>query len=295
MVAAMPSESLVERLRIAAGELSPQLRRAARFLVDRSDYAAIASMREVAGRCGVTPATMVRLAQALGFPGYPELKRGLLDQVMPAGLAYARRAADLQRTGSLDQVYAGSFAMQVDNLEATSRANGAGLMQDCAEALERAPRVWIVGVRSLFPLAFHLHYVWGFFRRDLVLATSAGGMLDNAIFGIEPADALIAMTVAPYARDTVRAAEMAHDAGATVIALTDSTVSPLAPFADHVLVSATDTNAFFHSLTAAAAVIETLIAVLAHRAGPKALESIRRTEQCLADIGAYIEPPRKHP
>jgi DNA-binding MurR/RpiR family transcriptional regulator len=117
-------------------------------------------------------------------------------------------------------------------------------------------------------------------------------MLDNNIFGIARDDALLAMSVAPYARDALRAAEIAADARATIVALTDSTLSPLARRADHVLVCATDTPSFFHSLTAASATVETLLAVLARNGGKQALAAIRRAQRRLMAMGTYVDPAR---
>jgi DNA-binding MurR/RpiR family transcriptional regulator len=274
---------------LAAGGLSPQLRRAARYLAAHPDHAAVQSMRMLAGAAGVTPATMVRLAQALGLAGYPELKQRFVARLVPA-LPYAAKAEALQQAGDAATIYERSFAAQNANLEATRLANGAAVLEAAAAALEGARRVWIAGFRGLYPIAFHAHYVWGFFRSDLFLAASPGGMLDNAMFGVGRDDALLVMSVTPYSRDALRAAEMAAEARATIVALTDGTTSPLARQADHLLVCATDTPSFFHSLTAASATIETLLAVLARNGGKSALAAIRRAQRRLVAMGTYVEP-----
>lgn len=274
----------------AMDRLSPQLRRAARFLSRHPDLVAIHSLRDLAKSAAVTPATFVRLAQALGFAGYPELRREILARILPGALSYAAKAEQLQSVGDPSGIYEQIFSTQIANLGATQRANGVDVIRASAETLERARRVWIVGLRSLYPLAFYLHYVWSFFRRDLFLAASPSGVLDNALFAIERGDAMVVMTMAPYSRDAVAAAEMAAKAGARVVALTDSDLSPLAPHADHVLVAATDTPSFFHSLTAANGIVEALVAMLASRGGAKALKAIRRTEDRLEAMRTYVEP-----
>ena len=275
----------------AVGLLSPQLRRAARFLSRHPDLIAIYTLRDLAKRAAVAPATFVRLAQALGFPGYPELRREILGRILPAALTYAAKAEELQRVGDASGLYERIFAAQAANLQATQRANAPDVIRASAETLERARRVWIVGMRSLYPLAFYLHYVWGFFRHDLFLAASPAGTLDNALFAIERGDAMVVMTMAPYTREAVAAAEMAARAGARVVAITDSDLSPLAAHADHMLVAATDTPSFFHSLLAANALVEALIAMLANRGGNKAVSAIRRTQDRLQAMHTYLEPP----
>jgi DNA-binding MurR/RpiR family transcriptional regulator len=110
------------------------------------------------------------------------------------------------------------------------------------------------------------------------------------MFGIGRDDALLVMSVTPYSRDALRAAEIDAEAHATIVALTDGTTSPLARRADHLLVCATDTPSFFHSLTAASATVETLLAVLARNGGKSALAAIRRAQRRLVAMGAYVEP-----
>lgn len=275
----------------AIDTLSPQLRRAARFMAANADRVAVQSMRETAAAAGVTPATMVRLAQALGASGYPELKQRFVDRLLPGRLPYAAKAAALQDHGGPAALYDRAYEAQIANLEATQRANGPAAMEAAAAALEAAQRVWIVGFRSLYPVAFHTHYVWGFFRGDLHLAASPGGTLDIGLFAIARGDAALVMSVTPYAREALQAAAIANEAGAAVVALTDGTLSPLARRADHVLVCATDTPSFFHSLTAASATAETLLAILAQRGGRRALAAIDAAQRRLAALGTYVEPP----
>ena len=58
------SEKILADLQLVFPKLSPQLRQAAQYLIDRPDEIAFTSMRQLAERAEVQPATMVRLAQA---------------------------------------------------------------------------------------------------------------------------------------------------------------------------------------------------------------------------------------
>lgn len=280
-------------------ELSPQLRRAARYVLANPDKVAVQTVRETAALARVTPATVVRLAKSLGLDGYPALKRLFLDDLVAGArngdrLPYAAKAAELQKVNSPASVYERSYARQAENLDATRAANGPEIMAAAAAVLAKSRRVWIAGFRSLYPLAYYMHYVWGFFRQDLFLAASPGGTIENGVFEMTKRDALVVMSVSPYTRNAVAAAEAAAQAGATIVALSDSTVSPLAKFTDHLLVAATDTPSFFHSLTAASATVEALLALLANRGGDDAVAAIARTQARLAAMGVYVDPPPVH-
>jgi len=295
----MPDFAELEaRIAGVVDQLSPQLRRAARSLLAQPDRVAVQTIRETAAQAGVTPATLVRLAKSLKLPGYPALKRIFLDRALQrsgAGLPYRAKAAELQKLGHDAGLHERLYACQLANLEAARAANPPDLFQRCAQRLTAARRVWVAGFRSLYPLAFHLHYVWGFFRKDLFLAASPGGAIDNGAFEIERDDALLVASVSPYSRNAVLLAETAAAARATIVALSDSTASPLAKFTPLHLVAPTETPSFFHSLTAVSATAETLLALIAARGGKPVLAAIDRTQKRLETLGTYIDPIARKP
>ena len=64
-----PSEptDILAALTAEIDELSPQVRRAAVYLLDNPGEIAVTSMRGIADAAGVKPNTLVRLARAIGF------------------------------------------------------------------------------------------------------------------------------------------------------------------------------------------------------------------------------------
>src|SRR3546814_5887079 len=69
---------------------------------------------------------------------------------------------------------------------------------------------------------------------DLLLDGS-GGTHTDALRGIQSADAMLVFSVAPYSRASIDAARYAAERRATIVAVTDSVVSPLAALTRHVL------------------------------------------------------------
>jgi DNA-binding MurR/RpiR family transcriptional regulator len=103
---------------------------------------------------------------------------------------------------------------------------------------------------------------------------------------------MFAVSVVPYTRATLDAAAHAAARGVGVIALTDSPLSPLAAGARAVLTVPTATPSFFHSMSAAFAVAETLAALVVAERGPQALEAIRRADRELRSLYAYLDADR---
>ena len=70
----MTFDGLMQTLRDRAGDLSPQLQRAAQLLETHRNDIALLSMRDLARRCDLPPATFSRLARALGFEDFAALR-----------------------------------------------------------------------------------------------------------------------------------------------------------------------------------------------------------------------------
>ncbi|HEX7124237.1 MAG TPA: MurR/RpiR family transcriptional regulator [Thermodesulfobacteriota bacterium] len=270
--------------------LSRELQRSARYLVDHPDDVALLSMRRVAASAGVQPATLLRLARRLDFDGYPALRQVFVERLRRRTTSYSRRALELQGRGSGDRAETAvreTIAGHLRNLQASLDRNGVDRFLACAAALEGARTLYVLGLRSCFPLAFFFHYVHRLFRDNGVLLDGRGGTFPDDLRGIGTRDVLLAISLAPYTRDTVRAVEFAVGRGATIVALTDSPVSPLARLARHTLLFTTDTPSFFHSVTAAMSIVEALLALLVARGGDRAVAAISASEAQLASFAAY--------
>jgi DNA-binding MurR/RpiR family transcriptional regulator len=282
--------ALVQRVADIFSGLSPELRRAARFVLDRPDDVALTSMRGLARDAGVQPATMVRLARAAGFSGYEEFREPFRHRLRDRPMDYVSRARTIQSHGEgsgVPRLLAEVQAATDANVRMTFAASDASTFNSAAAALAGSRRVFVAGLRSCFPIAFSFHYAYRMFRGDVQLLDGHGGTFSDGLRDIGSGDAMFAVSIDPYTAETVQAVAHAKERGATVVSLTDTLVSPLATNADHVLLVRCDGPPFFGSLAAALAVVEALIVVLVANAGEEALRAIAESERQLETFAAY--------
>ncbi len=292
------SEQILLDLQQAHSGLSPQLRQAARYLIERPDEIAFTSMRQLAERAGVQPATMVRLAQAVGFDGYEALREPFRDALRQQPTGFGQRARNLlARTGrrsggrALSQLANEMVAADRENLSLSLEAIGADELAEAARVLSGARRVYIVGQRSLFPAAFYVHYACSMFRNNLILLDGNGGTFADGMRGISDEDAMLVFSFDPYSRGTIEAAAYGAERGAAIVAITDSLVSPLSALTRHMLLVGTDTPALFKSVVPAIAVSQVLVAQILAQGGQEALTRVAEAEEQLDSFGAYWSPP----
>lgn len=282
-------EQLSTLLRERFAQMSPQFQAGARYLLDHPQLVPINSMRSIAAEAGVQPATLVRLAQHLGFEGWQGLRELFLESIRLGPQPYASRARQVIRDGDAGRMVPEMFRVQHNNLDLTEAGASASLAQ-AVELLANAGTVHVAGFRACFPIAFTFQYVYRLFRPTVNLIRGEAGTLEMELRALSPRDVVTVISFAPYSNEALVVAREARAVGARVLALTDSTVSPLALDADVTVLFSHESPSFFPSITAGIAVVETLVEMLLARKGRGAVRALERTEDQLHGTGAYVKP-----
>ena len=276
--------ALIAEIQARYAQFSPQFQAGARYLVDHPDDVAVSSMRSIATRARVQSAALVRLAQQLGFAGWPELKSIFVERLRTRPAPYAEKAGALAGKGA--ELVAEVFAVQQRNLAATGSASQAALLA-AAGLLEAAGRVHVAGFRAAHPIAFTFHYLYRLLRPSVQLLSGQGGTLEMDLRALQAGDAVVVASFAPYSSEALLVASRARQAGCMVVAISDSAMSPLARQAHASIVIAVDSPSFFPSIVAGIAAVESLAELLVARAGPEAVKTIAAAETQLRELGAY--------
>lgn len=280
-------DELLARLRTLFPELSTQFQGGARYLLDHPQDIPVLSMRKLAANAGVQPATLVRLSQFLGFDGWQSLRELFVDALRAGPQPYAKRARRLVRESGSSRMLAEMLDAQHQNLDRIANANAQTLPR-AADLIAAAPNLHIAGFRACFPIAFTFHYVYRLFRSSVHLVRGDAGTLEMELRAMAPKDAVFVASFAPYSQESIRVASVARAAGCTVIALTDSTVAPIALEADCTLLFSVESPSFFPSVSAGVAVVEALVEQLLAKQGKDAIRALELAEGQLHQAGAYV-------
>jgi DNA-binding MurR/RpiR family transcriptional regulator len=129
-----------------------------------------------------------------------------------------------------------------------------------------AKNVYIIGVRSsAFLAGFLNHNLRMIFDNIKFIQTTSRSEMFEQIMNIGENDALIAISFPRYSKRVVNAVEFASKRGAEVIALTDSKLSPLAEYADDLLLAKSDMVAFVDTLAAPLSIINAIIMAIVRK------------------------------
>ncbi|MEU6073402.1 MurR/RpiR family transcriptional regulator [Micromonospora sp. NPDC047074] len=223
--------------------LTPTQRRIAHCLVQHAPAAAYLSAAEVAELAGVSQPSVTRFAIALGHDGYPALRRRLRELTAGAPGGASGSGNELQQAvraeiGNLDHL-AGQLADR-DRIAETGKL------------LAASRPLPVLGLRAAAPLAAYFAYFAAKVHPDVRVLDDGGSLLTDRLEQAAEAGAgaLLAFVLPRYPRETLDALREARAAGLTVVAITDSPVSPATEHADVVLPAAVGAQLVFDLHTA---------------------------------------------
>lgn len=285
----LQEDRLREQIVAQFEQMSPQLQQAARHILEHPQEVALVSMRELARNAGVQPATMTRLAKFLQLPGFDDIRAHYSDALRLRADGFAARAMERQTTvteegSGLAQRMLQSLSAQIARL---SEPPSLARLEAVADHLFAARKVFVLGLRSCHSVAWHFHYVMTLLGDRTRHLDGPGGTGADGLLRAGPEDVLFLISISPYARQSIELAELAREKGMTVVAITDSEVSPIVALADAVILCATESQTFFHTLTPALAVSEVLCGLLAGRDRQASLDALQQADQHLQSLDIY--------
>lgn len=271
----------------ALPRLPSRLQQVGRFVAANDYDATTRSMRELASVAGADPAAFTRLAKAIGYSGWDELRAALTEARRPEPASPFSGRARGRRAGPNPEMSLVSAKLDAEaaGLSRISPAAVAG----AAKALHSAKRVWIAGFRSCRSVAELLNYQLRLFRPDSAQLVGGSGPEDLDLGAFRAGDAVVVIGFTPYSTASVLSARAAHRSGATLIAIADKVTAPMAEGADHLLqFEAASSPGFFPSLTGAIAIAQSLAAATFSLGGASAKRRLEETEARLSDTYQYV-------
>jgi DNA-binding MurR/RpiR family transcriptional regulator len=231
------------------------------FIEHSPKFASFATAAELAKRVGVNPATVVRLAQALGYSGFPELKEAIQHRYLASldavALMHEHAAAHHGDTtfASIDQ--------DIRNLAASRGALDAATVRRVANLMLKAPHIVVVGFGSHAGIAMIFGHLCRFMGLPAETEFRGGVTLATRLAQLEPNDVVIGTSAWWVVREALEALEIARERGATTVAIVDSRTSGMVQFADYLFITPTESVSFFQSMTAPLAVFNAIAAEIA--------------------------------
>ena len=285
-------QELISHLGTCYPKLSPQLRLAARYVMDNTHDVSISSVRTLSELANVKPNSFVRLAQECGFDGYNEFREVFRSQIRNGGTDFPDRVRwlqSIQKKGALSDLYATMVSDALHNLEQTFAAIDEATLSQAANAIWRARKVYILGVGVNHTTASNFAYLASTGMNDFIAIPRPASTAIDDLARADEQDILIAITMAPYRHEVLRATSFAKDKGVKIIALSDHQTAPVIAQADFGFITHIDTSQFFPSSVSIIALLETLLSFVIAGASDEIVERVESFHEKRHDFGYYVE------
>ncbi|MEM7076299.1 MAG: MurR/RpiR family transcriptional regulator [Pseudomonadota bacterium] len=278
-------------LQVAPGtlqSLSPQLRKAARFVVNNPGEIATRSQRFVARSTDIPAPTFTRLAKAIGYKSYDELRDACRDKVLHRRTCLAEKA-QVQIGAREDETgfAARHVAASLRNTDALLAELDVAQVQALVRLLEGARRVRLLGALSAKPILDYVVYLANMSLGGWRAFGPETGALANDLADLDEKDACIVFSVQPYAARAVALARYVAGLHVPVVAVTDSPAAPVADYAQHCVALRTESPQFFPSHATAVVFFEAIVGMLIRMNGQDAQQRIAEIEHRNHQLGEY--------
>lgn len=279
------SENIQEKIDLFYNSMSKGHKKIAAFIKNNPEKASFMTAAALGKAVGTSESTVVRFASHIGFDGYPELQKNLQDTVKSRLTSVQRMEAanNLDGDDIIDRTFSADIGMIKKTRDSVSREAFAGSV----EAINRAKRIYIIGVRSSAAVAsfaaFYMSYLY-----DVVLVdTSATSEMFEQLFRISENDVCIAISFPRYSSRTVKALKFAKSRGAVIVSITDGEMSPIAPLATYLLLAHSSAVSFADSLVAPLSLVNALVAACAREKQDEVHRNLETLEQIWDEYNVY--------
>lgn len=262
-------------------------------MLDEPNDTATKSISEIARENDINISSVTRLAQKLGFEGFPSLKELFRKNIKQRKSYYSEQVKRSLLKGNAGHDEGNSPLERViqdewSNVMLTADAFDEQRFVTIIKLMANAESILIVGLRGSYPLAHYLGFYLKMIRNRVTLIGQAGHTLAEDLSVLKPGDLLIAIGVKPYTKDTVEACRIGKHQAVDIVSITDCMSSPLAIETDNFLVTSIEGEYFFSPIAAAVICIETLLSELVKELGDKAIQRLSQVEYIIEKLESEI-------
>ena len=245
-----------QRIKEHYEELSKGCKQVAAYVLGNHSNVILLSSMELAERAGVSDTTVVRFSKALGFRGYAEFKKYLRDSTRGNGMFAALQSMGQDHSDQYAVNYMRSMAADLQGLVQTIDY---GQIDQIARLLLDCGTIYIGGLGSDIVVA---EYLFTYLRKmgfNPILLVEEGHTLREYLLHITEQDVLLISSYPKMYPDEQEMAHLAKQAGAKVVALTDSEISAFLLESDYSICVRQREETFFNSYVLPMAISDLLL------------------------------------
>jgi DNA-binding MurR/RpiR family transcriptional regulator len=278
---------LEDRITKTYAALTKSQKKAAEYILSNPEEVAFLSLKALSEKAKVSDATIMRLSYALGFTGFSELQ-----EILQSWLKGKFTPSEKLRSTRIDRranIYEKIFEISVKNILKAQEDIPTEKLEEAVNALDRAKRIFVVGLRRSHSFAFHLYNNLNRILDHVTLVEPGFGFAYDQIRDIGRRDILVSISFSRYAKEAVEITRFAKKKRAFIVAITDNPLSPVGQLANTALCVDYGSPFFFGSHASTLVLVDCLLGGLSLKHKRRYVDALTGLENTLKGCGVWIQ------
>lgn len=257
--------------RVKQVKLTKGQQKIAEYFIQNPEWIGICSSMDIAKEIGVSDASIIRFARAIGYEGFTDLKNDIYNNLALQAIG-GKDSLSLSERYEVNRSKYGGKGSREDymkvlryNQERTFQNNSEEIFDDAVSKLVSAQHHYVVGFRGCLGIGLQFSWLLRFLLNHVISISDEGTGGIGMLQGVTEKDCVLFFSVSRYYKSDLRLAELCRKRKASIIVVTDSVLSPLTKMADVVLLTEVKQMSFFNSTVAVNMISEYLLTKVAQQ------------------------------
>jgi DNA-binding MurR/RpiR family transcriptional regulator len=280
-----PEPSKLEaRVSSAYASLSRRRQKFMQVILENPDETFFLSLRQLAKKLNVDPATVSRMIKVLGYNNFSEFGEELREHFVEKSTPYTVTRYEESVPRTLEDRIIHSVEKDLHNLSNLRSSLDFSAIEKAVESICNARHVIVGGLDLANVLAKTFAYNLSIIG-IMAEAPVEDALLKYKVHNMTKDDLLIGISFRRCNRPVVEAILEAGRKNVPTLSITDTVQSPLARFADNTLLSSISSPSFGASLVAPNSIINALLVGCIHQSMPHSMEVLEELQRDYYDTG----------
>jgi len=236
------------------------------------------SVRALAKKLRVDPATAIRVVLRMGFGSYREFQHRLHELSVSQATSLDTMQTSKTKGSSLSAHVREAVELDVHNLQRFRNTLDIERIASLAKKVHEAKRILILGGDLAANLAGFLHYHLILLGLPAVTATSTGEAA-HLTRSVGKGDLVVAISFRRGLRQTVEGLRQARANGAYCVGIADTLVSPIARFAHECFIASVETPSFGASYAAPMSLVNGILTACGHYDRKRSMDLLKKAAE----------------
>lgn len=268
--------------------LTKNQKRIAQYFIDHPEEFAFSSIDTIANKLNVGKSTIVRLAKALGYDGFLELKIELSNKLRD-DFSQTKKFTDTLKNQSTRGDFISILSNNEErNIQSTIQKIDKNMFNEAIKIFIAAPNIYTLGSGISRFLSEIAAYYFNRMNMKTKAFTHGSVSFEEQIISLKKDDAILIISLPPYTYSNIEAAEAARYRGVKVISITDQITSPISQYSDVVFVCDTENIVFINTVCSILSLIYVLATGIGLSDRTTSLTSLSLLEKVESEYGFDI-------